>query len=72
MGEKTPGKGNQMKVNIFYQTDVPAHLRRTGLFKKAALAALKPCARENAETNIIFVDKAEILRINKAYLDHIM
>lgn len=70
MGEKTPAKGNQMKVNIFYQTDVPAHLRRTGLFKKAALAALKPCARENAETNIIFVDKAEILRINKAYLDH--
>lgn len=59
-----------MHVNIFYQTDVPKHLRRTGLLKTAVLKALKPCRRERAEVNIVFVDKKEILRINKAYLNH--
>ena len=59
-----------MNANIFYQTDVPKHLRRTGIIKKACLAALKPCAKENAEVNIIFVDEKEILRVNKTYLNH--
>lgn len=59
-----------MNVNIFYQTDVPKHLRRTGAIKKAVLSALGKYRRENAEVNIVFVDKKEILRINKAYLNH--
>ena len=59
-----------MNVNIFYQTDVPKHLRRTGLFKTAVLEALGKYRKEKAEVNIIFVDKKEILRINEAYLDH--
>lgn len=59
-----------MNVNIFYQTDVPKHLRRTGLIKKAVLSALGEYRKEKAEVNIIFVDKKEILRINKAYLNH--
>ena len=53
-----------MNVNIFYQTDV------TGIIKKACLAALAPCAKKNAEVNIIFVDEKEILRVNKTYLNH--
>ncbi len=59
-----------MNVNIFYQTDVPKHLRRTGLIKKAVLSALGEYRKEKAEVNIVFVDKKEILRINKAYLNH--
>lgn len=59
-----------MNVNIFYQTDVPKHLRRTGAIKKAVLSALGKYRKEKAEVNIVFVDKKEILRINKAYLNH--
>lgn len=59
-----------MTVNVFYQTHVPKHLRRTGLLKTACLAALKGFAKQNAEVNVIFVDEKEILRVNKAYLNH--
>lgn len=59
-----------MIINIFYQTAVPKHLRRTGLFKAACAEALKKYAKEKAEVNIIFVDEKEILRVNKMYLDH--
>lgn len=59
-----------MNVNIFYQTAVPKHLRRTGLIKTAVLDALGKYRKEKAEVNIVFVDKKGILRINKAYLDH--
>ena len=40
------------------------------MIKKACLAALKPCAKENAEVNIVFVNEKEILRVNKTYLNH--
>lgn len=59
-----------MNICVYYQTDVPKHLRRTGLFKKACAQALKNFRREKAEVNVVFVDEAEILRINKAYLNH--
>ena len=59
-----------MIINIFYQTDVPNYLRRTGLFKQACAAALKKYAKEKAEVNIVFVDEKEILRVNKTYLNH--
>lgn len=59
-----------MNVHIFYQTDVPKHLRRTGLLRAACQLALKKYAKEQAEVNIVFVDEKEILRINKEYLNH--
>lgn len=59
-----------MIIHIFYQTDVPKHLRRTRLLKAACMTALKPCAAENAEVNIVFVDEKEILRVNKTFLNH--
>lgn len=59
-----------MNINVFYQTDVPAHLRRTGLFKAAVQKGLKHFAKQNIEVNLVFVDKKEILRINKEFLDH--
>lgn len=59
-----------MKINIFYQTDIPKYLHRTKLFQAACLKALKNLAREKAEVNIVFVDEKEILRINKTYLNH--
>ncbi len=59
-----------MNIHIFYQTDIPKYLRRTGLFKTACLSALKKFAKQNAEVNVVFVDEKEILRINKAYLNH--
>ena len=59
-----------MKICIFYQTDIPKYLRRSGLFEAACLRALKNFRKENAEVNIVFVDEKEILRINKTYLNH--
>ena len=59
-----------MKINIFYQTNIPRYLHRTGLFEAACLSALKNFKKENAEVNIIFVDQKEILRVNKTYLNH--
>jgi len=59
-----------MKINIFYQTDIPPCLHRSGLFEKACLKALKNFRREKAEVNIVFVSEKEILRINKSYLNH--
>ena len=49
-----------MKVNIFYQTDIPKYLHRTGLFQTACLKALKNFRQERAEVNIVFVDEKEI------------
>lgn len=59
-----------MKINIFYQTDIPKYLHRTQLFQAACLRALKDFRKEKAEVNIVFVNQKEILRVNKAYLDH--
>lgn len=59
-----------MIVNVFYQTDVPKHLRKTGLFKRAAAAALGAYAKKNIEVNVIFVSEREILDVNKTYLNH--
>ena len=59
-----------MKINVFYQTDIPAYLHRTALFEAAGARALKNFRRERAEVNIIFVSEKEILRINKSYLNH--
>lgn len=59
-----------MDIHIFYQTDIPKYLRRSGLFKQACLQALKHFRQEKAEVNIIFVSKTEILRVNKTYLEH--
>lgn len=67
---KENSKGGKMKINIFYQTDIPKYLHRTGIFKEACLKALKKFQKENAEVNIIFVDEKEILRVNKTFLDH--
>ena len=59
-----------MKINLFYQTDIPKYLHRSGLFEAACLRALKNFRREKAEVNIVFVDEKEILRVNKTYLNH--
>ena len=59
-----------MIAHIFYNTTVPAYLRRTGLFKKALEKGLKNFARQNIEANVIFVGEKEILRVNKTYLGH--
>lgn len=59
-----------MQAHIFYQTDIPAYLRRTGLYVAALKKGLKTWARKPVEVNVIFVDEKEILRINKQYLNH--
>jgi len=59
-----------MISHIFYQTKIPAYLRRTGLYKKALEKGLKRFAKQNIEVNVIFVDEKEILRVNKQYLNH--
>ena len=59
-----------MKINVFYQTDIPRYLHRTGFLQAACLRALKNFRREQAEVNVIFVSEKEILRVNKTYLHH--
>ena len=59
-----------MISHIFYQTDIPRYLRKTGLFKKALEKGLKNYAKQNIEVNVIFVDEKEILRVNKSFLNH--
>ncbi len=59
-----------MIAHIFYQTDIPKYLRRTGLFKTALQKGLKLFARQNIEVNVIFVDEKEIRRVNAEFLDH--
>lgn len=59
-----------MQAHIFYKTNVPNYLRRTGLFKKALEKGLKRFAKQNIEVNVIFVGDREILRVNKQYLGH--
>lgn len=59
-----------MTVNVFYQTDIPKYLRRTGLFKAAVQKGLKEFAKQNIEVNLVFVDRQEILQINKDFLNH--
>lgn len=59
-----------MISHIFYNTDIPKHLRKTGLFKVCLERGLKQFAKQNIEVNVIFVDETEILRVNKEFLDH--
>lgn len=59
-----------MQAHIFYNTQVPKYLRRTGLFKKALEKGLKNFSKQNIEVNVIFVGEREILRVNKQYLGH--
>ncbi len=59
-----------MQAHIFYNTDVPKYLRRTGLYVRALEKGLKKFSRQNIEVNVIFVDEQEILRVNKQYLNH--
>lgn len=59
-----------MISHIFYNTDIPKHLRKTGLFKACLERGLKHFAKQNIEVNVIFVDETEILRVNEEFLDH--
>lgn len=59
-----------MISHIFYNTDIPKYLRKTGLFKACLARGLKQFAKQNIEVNVIFVDEKEILRVNKEFLDH--
>ena len=59
-----------MQAHIFYHTEIPAYLRRTGLFARALEKGLKKLAKQNIEVNVIFVGEREILRVNKQYLGH--
>ena len=59
-----------MISHIFYNTDIPKYLRKTGIFKACLERGLKHFATQNIEVNVIFVDETEILRVNEEFLDH--
>ena len=59
-----------MISHIFYNTDIPKYLRKTGIFKDCLERGLKHFAKQNIEVNVIFVDETEILRVNEEFLDH--
>ena len=55
-----------MQINVFYKTIVPKYYRATTKYKAVTAKALGKAG----ELNIIFVSEAEILRINKKFLQH--
>lgn len=59
-----------MISHIFYNTDIPKYLRKTGIFKACLERGLKHFAKQDIEVNVIFVDETEILRVNEEFLDH--
>lgn len=59
-----------MISHIFYNTDIPKYLRKTGIFKACLERGLKQFAKQNIEVNVIFVDETEILHVNEEFLDH--
>ena len=59
-----------MQAHIFYNTQIPKYLHRTGLYARALEKGLKKFAQQNIEVNVIFVGEREILRVNKQYLNH--
>lgn len=59
-----------MISHIFYNTDIPKYLRKTGIFKACLERGLKHFAKQNIEVNVIFVDETEILHVNEEFLDH--
>ena len=48
-----------MISHIFYNTDIPKHLRKTGIFKACLERGLKHFAKQNIEVNVIFVDETD-------------
>lgn len=58
-----------MKINVFNNSGMPEKtMPETALVKKTVRAALGSHAKLKGEVNIVFVDAAEIKRLNKQYL----
>jgi probable rRNA maturation factor len=59
-----------MKISLFFKTPAPASIKsKTKLLKQIAEETLKSIRNKNFETSIIFVNIAEIKKINKQFLN---
>ncbi|MEA3307304.1 MAG: rRNA maturation RNase YbeY [Elusimicrobiota bacterium] len=59
-----------MKTTVFFKVPIPAAIKpKIKLLKSVAEETLKSIRNKNFETSIIFVNAAEIKKINKQFLD---
>ena len=67
------GRKNGLTVIIAGMASLPAPARRAALYRKAvrlALGASKKTAGRSGEVNVVFLGRAEMLRMNRHYLGH--
>ncbi len=58
-----------MLISLFFKTPAPANIKsKTKILKTVAEETLKSIRSKNLETSIIFVNNAEIKKINKKFL----
>jgi rRNA maturation RNase YbeY len=63
----------KLRIIIAGMASLPASARRAALYRKAvrlALGASKKTARRAGEVNVVFLDRAAMLRMNRHYLGH--
>ncbi len=59
-----------MKITLFFKTPAPAAIKpKTKLLKQIAEETLKSIRNKNFEVSIIFVNSAEIKKINRQFLN---
>ena len=59
-----------MLISLFFKTPAPANIKsKTKILKTVAKETLKSIRNKNFETSIIFVNAAEIKKINKQFLN---
>ncbi len=61
-----------MKVNVFYNTAMPAYYRKTARYKAAVLGGLgvRLARLSTTEVNLIFINAKQSRAINKKFLKH--
>lgn len=63
----------KLRIIIAGMASLPASARRAALYRKAvrlALGTSRKTARRSGEVNVVFLDRAAMLRMNRHYLGH--
>ncbi|MCG2726452.1 MAG: rRNA maturation RNase YbeY [Elusimicrobia bacterium] len=64
--------GGRVKISLFFKTPIPVGIKsKIKILKKISEEALKSVRNKNSETSIIFVNAAQIKKINKKFLKKI-
>jgi len=64
---------NKLRIVVAGMASLPSAARRASLYQKAvrlAFASSKKAAAREGEVNVVFLDRAAMLRMNRHYLGH--